>query len=61
MAVAWMWCLETAVGQPTESNTHVRVVVRAGLVGQRLEIPYVLRLTIYQNDFPAQVTIGRMV
>ncbi|KAG8302895.1 positive regulation of histone H3-K4 trimethylation [Homalodisca vitripennis] len=31
--------LLTADNQPTESNTHVSVVVRAGLVGRRLEIP----------------------
>ncbi|KAG8325450.1 hypothetical protein J6590_067473 [Homalodisca vitripennis] len=31
--------LQTADGQPTESNKHSVFVVRAGLVGRRLEIP----------------------
>ncbi|KAG8283662.1 hypothetical protein J6590_011028 [Homalodisca vitripennis] len=52
----------TMVGnQPTESTTHVSFVVRAGLVGQWLEIPSVLQSTIYLNDFPVHVTIGRTI
>ncbi|KAG8325689.1 hypothetical protein J6590_060727 [Homalodisca vitripennis] len=31
--------LQTTDGQPTESNTHISFIVRAGLVGRRLETP----------------------